>query len=204
DLYLYYDPDHPRWYKRPDWFAVLGVPRAHPKDPLRCSYVTWEERVLPYVVVELVSHTDPDPDQGEPPESAEGMDKPPNKWAVYERSLGIPFYLIHDRFKDKLRCYTLEGGRYRDTTPTDRRVWLPAAGLGIGVWEGTFKGAQLSWLRGFDAAGQWLPTGEERELRQRRQIERANRRAELQSRRTELESRRADQEGQRADQEGRR
>lgn len=26
DLNLYYDPRHPRWYKRPDWFLVLGYP----------------------------------------------------------------------------------------------------------------------------------------------------------------------------------
>ena len=27
DLNLYYDVRHPNWYKRPDWFAVVGVPR---------------------------------------------------------------------------------------------------------------------------------------------------------------------------------
>lgn len=27
DLNVYYDPNNPRYYKRPDWFAVLGVPR---------------------------------------------------------------------------------------------------------------------------------------------------------------------------------
>jgi len=26
DMNLYYDVRHPRWYKRPDWFLVVGVP----------------------------------------------------------------------------------------------------------------------------------------------------------------------------------
>lgn len=28
DLNLYYDPRHTNWYKRPDWFVVVGVPRT--------------------------------------------------------------------------------------------------------------------------------------------------------------------------------
>jgi len=27
DLNLYYDSRHPQWYKRPDWFGVVGVSR---------------------------------------------------------------------------------------------------------------------------------------------------------------------------------
>lgn len=27
DMNLYYDVRHSRWYKRPDWFLVTGVPR---------------------------------------------------------------------------------------------------------------------------------------------------------------------------------
>ena len=29
DLNLYYDVEHPRWHKRPDWFVVLGVSRLY-------------------------------------------------------------------------------------------------------------------------------------------------------------------------------
>jgi Uma2 family endonuclease len=29
DLNLYYDARHPQWYKRPDWFGVLGVSRLY-------------------------------------------------------------------------------------------------------------------------------------------------------------------------------
>ena len=53
DLNLYYDPRHPQWYKRPDWFGVLGVPRLYEGKDLRLSYVTWQEGTSPFVVVEL-------------------------------------------------------------------------------------------------------------------------------------------------------
>jgi len=42
DLNLYYDIRHP-WYKRPDWFAVLDVPRLYEQRDLRLSYVIWQE-----------------------------------------------------------------------------------------------------------------------------------------------------------------
>ena len=46
---------HPAWHKRPDWFAVLGVPRLYHERDLRLSYVMWQEGAAPYVVVELLS-----------------------------------------------------------------------------------------------------------------------------------------------------
>ena len=53
DLNLYYDPRHTNWYKRPDWYLVLGVSPTWEGD-LRLSYVTWQEKVNPFVVVELL------------------------------------------------------------------------------------------------------------------------------------------------------
>jgi hypothetical protein len=29
------------WHKRPDWFAVVGVPRLYEERDLRLSYVLW-------------------------------------------------------------------------------------------------------------------------------------------------------------------
>jgi len=49
DLNLYYDPQNTGWYKRPDWFAVVGV-SGYIKDK---TYVSWQEGVRP-VVVELL------------------------------------------------------------------------------------------------------------------------------------------------------
>lgn len=55
DINLYYDVRHPRWYKRPDWFLVTGVPRLYDENDLRLSYVIWQEGIAPLVVVELLS-----------------------------------------------------------------------------------------------------------------------------------------------------
>ncbi|MGB6169144.1 MAG: Uma2 family endonuclease, partial [Geitlerinemataceae cyanobacterium] len=51
DLNFYYDVRHPQWYKRPDWFAVVGVSRLYDEVDLRLSYVVWQEGVNPFVVV---------------------------------------------------------------------------------------------------------------------------------------------------------
>lgn len=55
DLNMYYDSRHPLWHKRPDWFLVLGIKRAETQTDLRLSYVIWQEAVLPFLVVELLS-----------------------------------------------------------------------------------------------------------------------------------------------------
>lgn len=51
DMNLYYDPEHTGWYKRPDWFAAVGVPRFYEGLGSRLSYVTWDEPVPPLIVV---------------------------------------------------------------------------------------------------------------------------------------------------------
>jgi len=51
DLNLYYDPQNTGWYKRPDWFAVVGVSRLYQGQDLRLSYVSWQEGVRPVVVL---------------------------------------------------------------------------------------------------------------------------------------------------------
>lgn len=50
DLNLYYDSRHPLWYKRPDWYAVVGVSKLYEGKDLRLSYVVWQEGVNPFVV----------------------------------------------------------------------------------------------------------------------------------------------------------
>ncbi|NJR26163.1 MAG: Uma2 family endonuclease, partial [Richelia sp. CSU_2_1] len=55
DMNLYYDVRHPLWYKRPDWFGVVGVSRLYESVDMRLSYVTWQEGINPFVIVELLS-----------------------------------------------------------------------------------------------------------------------------------------------------
>ena len=103
DFNLYYDVRHTGWYKRPDWFAVLGVSRLYEERDLRLSYVTWQEQVNPLLVVELLSPGTEREDLGQTPLTStlvggnEGG-QPPNKWTVYEQILRIPYYFVFNRY----------------------------------------------------------------------------------------------------------
>jgi len=53
DLNLYYDPLNTGWYKRPDWFAVVGVSISRTRLTLELCVMA--RRVRPVVVIELLS-----------------------------------------------------------------------------------------------------------------------------------------------------
>ncbi|MEL6166210.1 MAG: Uma2 family endonuclease, partial [Cyanobacteria bacterium J06628_3] len=89
DLNLYYDARNHLWYKRPDWFAVLGASRLYQERDLRLSYVVWQEGIDPTVVVELLSPGTEKEDLGQ---TLREVNQPPTKWEVYERILRIPYY----------------------------------------------------------------------------------------------------------------
>ena len=208
DLNLYYRLSHPTWYKRPDWFAVLGVPRLYHEQALRLSYVMWQEGPAPYVVVELLSpstehedlgHTDREPDE------------PPTKWTVYEQILRIPYYVVFSRYTDEVHYFELTGGQYRAIQPAKPGLWLPEAGVGVGLWFGTYQGLERQWLRCYDASGAWILTPHEQEQQraeqehqraeqERQRAEQADQRAEQERQRAEQEHQRAEQERQRAEQ----
>ena len=108
DLYLYYDSQNPAWYKRPDWFAVLGVPARPKQHELRLSYLLWQERVAPYVIVELLSPGTEKEDLGE---VVAVPGQPPRKWDVYEQWLQVPYYLIYNCYTNELQAYQLVSGQ---------------------------------------------------------------------------------------------
>ncbi len=110
DLNLYYDPRHPLWYKRPDWFGAVGVPRFYDEQQTRLSYVVWQEGMSPFVVVELLSLKTEKEDLRE---AKKKTDKPPTKWEVYERILRIPYYVIFSRYTNELRAFVNTGDAMR-------------------------------------------------------------------------------------------
>jgi Uma2 family endonuclease len=167
DLNLYYDVRHLNWYKRPDWFAVVGVPRLYQEWDLRLSYVMWQEGVRPLIVVELLFPGTEKEDLGE---IERGVSQPPTKWEVYERILEIPYYVLFDRYTDQFRAFRLEDGSYREVIAEDK-LWLPVVRLGLGLWYGTYQGIERLWLRWYDDQGNWVATEVERE-RQRAEQER--------------------------------
>jgi Uma2 family endonuclease len=188
DMNLYYDVRHAQWYKRPDWFGVVGVPRLYDEVDMRLSYVVWQEGVNPYVIVELLSPGTEKEDLGEndeeklPPESEEVADngqaiepqseeKPPRKWKVYEQILRIPYYVVFSRYTNQLRAFKQEGAHYQELELQEPRVWMPELELGLGLWQGEYQGIERLWLRWYDAQGNWILTQTEQERQRAEQAE---------------------------------
>jgi Uma2 family endonuclease len=160
DLNLYYDARHPLWYKRPDWFLVLGVCRAQRQEDLRLSYVIWQEAVAPFLVIELLSPGTEAEDLGQ---TLRELNQPPTKWQVYEQILRIPYYAVFDRYQNQLRAFRLVATCYEELPLWEQKLWFDEIELGLGVWQGSYEGTAGLWLRWFDVQGNWLPTPTERE-----------------------------------------
>ncbi|MBD1919894.1 Uma2 family endonuclease [Microcoleus sp. FACHB-831] len=159
DLNLYYDVRHTNWYKRPDWYAVVGVPSLYEGHDLRMSYVIWQEQVSPFVVVELLSPSTEDEDLGR---TVSQRGKPPTKWQVYERILRVPYYIVFSRYTNEIQPFRLVGGHYELMTPTDDQLYLvPELGLSFGLWQGIYKGVNRIWLRWFTESGEMILTPDE-------------------------------------------
>jgi len=155
DLNLYYDLAHPKWYKRPDWYGVVGVSRFYGGTELRESYVVWDEGVVPFIVVEFLSPGTEDEDLGR---TVAEENKPPTKWQVYEQILKIPYYVVYDERTQELQGFKLKGGKYRQMELKNGRLWLTELKLGLGLWHGKYQGCEHEWLRWCDADGVWIPT----------------------------------------------
>jgi Uma2 family endonuclease len=199
DMNLYYDPRHPTWYKRPAWFAAIGVPRLYEGRDSRLSYVTWYEGIGPFVVVELLSPGTEKEDLGEGARRAAG--EPPPKWEVYERILRVPYYVVFSREADEMRVFKLNGGGYSEVGGHGGKFWMPQAELGLGLWRGSYKGVERLWLRWYDAAGNWVATDAERAEQERQHAEEARQRAESEREEKEAALRQLESERQRAEQE---
>ena len=117
--------------------------------------MTWDEGVNPYVVVELLSPGTEKEDLGQT-EAGEG--EPPTKWDVYESILKVPYYVLYDRYSDKLRGYRLVEGQYQTMVSEDNRFWMPELKAGLGLWQGEYEDRTRPWLRWFDEKGHWIST----------------------------------------------
>jgi Uma2 family endonuclease len=171
DLNLYYDSQHPLWHKRPDWFVAIGVPRLYAEKDLRLSYVVWDEKVNPSVIVELLSPGTEKEDLGQ---TESGAGEPPTKWDVYERILKVPYYILYDRYNGILKAFHLVAERYQEMTIEGDLIWLAELKLGLGLWQGEYEGITRQWLRWLDADGNWIATPLE-QSEQRREEERQQR-----------------------------
>ena len=189
DMNLYYDVRHHSWYKRPDWFGVVGVSRLYDNRDLRLSYVMWQEMVAPTVVVELLSPGTETEDLGK---RTRLVSEPPTKWEVYEQILKVPYYIVFDRYTDELKAFALMAGFYQELKLTEPKIWLPQLELGLGLWSGAYEGLNQVWLRWYDAQGSWILTPSEREALAVKQLEAERLRAEAERLRAEAERQRAE------------
>lgn len=104
-------------------------------------------------------------DNSEAQTSGDPKTKPPTKWTVYEEILQVPYYITYSRYTEKLRAFRLIEKRYVEEglDPQNPRFWLEELQIGLGIWEGEYKGVTRRWLRWFDAAGEWTLTEAESE-----------------------------------------
>ncbi|MEM9216038.1 MAG: Uma2 family endonuclease [Cyanobacteria bacterium P01_F01_bin.150] len=190
DLNLYYDSRNPEWYKRPDWFLCLDVPKLKQQKDLRWSYLIWQEQVAPFLAIEFLSPGTEAEDLGK---TVRRIDQPPRKWEVYERFLRIPYYALYDRYDNKFRLFQLSGTKYQEVQLRGDRVWFNELELGLAIWPGRYEEADGQWLRWYDANNQWVPTELERAEQAEAQIETERERAEQAEAQIETERERAEQ-----------
>ncbi|CCI20032.1 Similar to tr/Q8YQJ9/Q8YQJ9 [Microcystis aeruginosa PCC 9807] len=158
DLNLYYNVRHPQWYKRPDWFGVVGVPRLYDGHDLRLSYVIWQEGVSPTIVVELLSPGTENQDLGQ---ELRQPGEPPTKWTVYEQILRIPYYVVFSRYTNQLQAFELVGGYYQPVALVQGRLPIPPLELSLGLWQGSYRGIERLWLRWLTLEGELIPLADE-------------------------------------------
>lgn len=139
--------------KAPDWYLVTGVPHLL-GGQLRRSYVLWEERVEPLVILEYASDG-----------SAEEYDQTPGrgKFWVYERKIKPRYYGIIYTEEDRFEMHHRVSSRLRPMPANEHgRYAIEPLGVELGIWQGTFGGFDIPWLRWWDSKGNLLLTGEER------------------------------------------
>jgi Uma2 family endonuclease len=151
DMGIYYNSEEPAII--PDGFLSIGVPRIIDSD-LRLSYVLWEEKKVPNMVLEVVSKKR----RGEYTQKKEDYAK-----------MGVLYYVIYNplrKRKPRLEVYKLEQGEYQ--LLEGEPVWLEQINLGIGREEGTYQGITREWLYWYDQQGKRYLTPEE-QIKQERE-----------------------------------
>jgi Uma2 family endonuclease len=202
DLNLYYDPEHTGWYKRPDWFLVVGTTRLYRGVSSRSSYVIWDEVIPPAIVIEFLSPGTEGDDLGrfasKLPGASSKPGRPPGKFIVYEQILQVPHYIVFNETTGQLRYFRLVDGRYQEQViaSTLPSLWIPELKIGLGLWNGSYRHMSQRWLRWCDRDGNWLPTETERECRAKERERSAKEweRAEKERERSEKERERAEKE----------
>lgn len=135
----------------PDVMLSLGVsaPTNFERREDR-TYFVWEMGKPPEVAIEIVSNR-------------KGHELG-SKLTAYAHA-GVSYYVVYDPLQ---QLKELEGSRLAiferqgsQLVPYDS-TWMPDVGLGLTLWQGSFEGVTVEWLRWCDQEGKILLTGEER------------------------------------------
>jgi Uma2 family endonuclease len=181
NMFVYFDLAQTRgkYFRGPDFFAVLGVPRGERK-----SWVVWQEGRAPDVIVELLS------------QSTVSYDKHEKK-EIYQDQLRVPEYFWFNPFNPEDRMgFCLNDGIYHAITPDERgRLLSPRLNLLLTLWQGIYRGLPGTWLRWETPEGELLPTDGEAA---RREVKLAKDQAEQARQHAEKIQRELEQEKQRA------
>ncbi len=153
----------------PDWYCVPGVPQML-EGRVRRSYVLWREMIPPLLLIEMASG-DGSVERDRTPEEG--------KFWIYERRIRPAYYVIQEFEPGRLEVYQMMGWNFQPLAANERgRYSIAPLGIELGIWEGTYLGTHLPWLRCWDASGQLLLTSQEK-------IEAAQQRAEAAQQRAE-------------------
>ncbi|OPH11074.1 Uma2 family endonuclease [Cylindrospermopsis raciborskii] len=157
DMFVYFSANEVKTedFKGPDFFAVLGVPKGERK-----SWVVWQEGKGPDVIVELLS------------ESTAKTDKTTKK-SIYQNQMRVPEYFWYDPFNpEDWKGFKLINGVYKPLELVEGGYISEQINLKLVLWEGSFKGLNIVWLRWATLEGELLPTQQEKIQREyeRREI----------------------------------
>jgi len=171
-VYFSLEQTRGRYFRGPDVFVVLGVPRGERK-----SWVVWEQGKAPDVVIELLSESTAAVDKGE-------------KMQVYQDVMRVPEYFWMDPFNPEDRAgFRLIEGIYQPIERGQRGALVSRRlGLTLVLWSGAYRGIAGTWLRWATPEGDLLPTD----------AEAAHRLADLETTRADAAEQRADAAVQRA------
>lgn len=146
NMFLYFNAEQARTrdIRGPDVFVVTDVP-GHP----RRSWVVWEERKAPDLIIEINSPTTRHIDHG-------------IKKRIYQDEVRVPMYVLYDMDRDELEGFRLVGGVYEPVPLDDQgRLSCDVLGLLLMRWDGKFAGGHRRWLRWVTPDGTMLTTGDE-------------------------------------------
>ncbi len=139
NLTIYYSPNQRKseYFRGPDFFVVLGVARKPRK-----SWVVWEEDgKYPHVIIDILSDSTAETDQG-------------LKKEIYQETFRTPNYFWFDPTSLEFKGFQLMAGKYEEIAANEQG-WLWSQQLEL------FLGVHDSQLRFFTPEGKLVPTPEE-------------------------------------------